>query len=138
MNARRDAFQEQYGHVWAQGESGIKIGHMVVPDRNTADSLIEHLFFNNLIADARRVPDGISRAYVRHGHEVTEDGEQKLIFVTDEDRMDEMVKTIGEHMHNHLFDLVFVPVATGHRQYIEWDKDQTITNEGAEKEMTDD
>ena len=123
--------------MWASGDSGIYIGNLLVPERSTAETIIEHLFYTNIIATADYSQDSNKRSYIQNGHMVTEDGEHKVSFVIHNSRIDEMMKTVGQFMETTLFDLTFEKIATGNKGFVQWAGEQCITNEGAVKEPSE-
>lgn len=50
----------------------------------------------------------------------------KIVMVTSDDRVAELIEEVAEHDPNHwkypAFDLVVIPLATGSKEYIEWVK----------------
>jgi len=107
------------------------LAQLTVRDQKTADVVVEHLFYDNVIADARTFKDPVSRHFLKHGHQVVEDGEHKIVMVTSDDRAQDLVKTVGQQLNYDKFDLVFVPISTGNKNYIEWVSSQTVKRSAA-------
>jgi len=114
------------------------MAHLTVQDQKTADHIIENLFFENVIADARTFKDPLSRHFLKHGHQIVEDGEHKIIMVTSDDRAQDLVKTVGSLLNYEKFDLVFVPISTGNKNYFEWVSGQTIKRSAAQSALQND
>jgi uncharacterized protein involved in tolerance to divalent cations len=135
LEARRAQFSSEFGHVWISGPTGAYLAHLTVQDQKTADLVVENLFFDNVVADARTFKDPVSRHFLKHGHQVVEDGEHKIIMVTSDDRAQDLVKTVGSVLNYEKFDLVFVPISTGNKNYLEWVGSQTIKRTAAQSAM---
>lgn len=75
---------------------------------------------------------------MKHGHQIVEDGESKIIMVTTDDRTKDLVKTIGNTLNNEKFDLVLVPISTGNKNYFEWVSNQTVKRSAAKSMMQND
>lgn len=114
------------------------MAHLTVQDQKTADLVIENLFFENVVADARQFHEPVSRHFLKHGHQIVEDGESKIIMVTTDDRTKDLVKTIGNTLNNEKFDLVLVPISTGNKNYFEWVSNQTVKRSAAKSMMQND
>ena len=58
----------------------------------------------------------------------------KLVMVTSDDRVAELIEEVANHDPNHFkypaFDLVVIPLATGSKEYITWVKTQTLKKDG--------
>ena len=133
MAERKAKFKDQFEHVWVSGPTGISIVEMTLPDSNSADLLIDGLFYDNMIADVENMNYGMSRSFLRGGKIVTEDGEQKLIMTTSDERLEEVMAYVKDKVPNLKHDLITLTPATGNKIYINWVKEQTITREAAEK-----
>ena len=133
MAERKAQFKEKFEHVWISGPTGISIIEMTLPDSNSADNLIDGLFYDNMIADVENMNYGMTKSYMRGGKIVFEDGEQKLIMTTSDERLDEVMAYVKKSVPNVKHDLITLTPATGNKIYINWVKDQTITREAAEK-----
>ena len=112
--------------------------HLTVQDQKTADHVIENLFYDNSVADARTFKDPLSRHFLKHGHQIVEDGEHKIIMVTTDDRAQDLVKTVGSLLNYEKFDLVFIPISTGNKNYFEWVNGQTIKRTAAQSALQSD
>ena len=136
MNERRAQFSEQYANVWAAEQTGTYMCHLTVQDSVTGDNLITHLFQDNIVADARRFKHPTYRSFSKRGHQIVEDGEHKVIMVTSDDRQKDLVTSVGNFLNNEKFDLIFIPIATGNKNYIEWVSNQTIKPSAAQKALS--
>jgi uncharacterized protein involved in tolerance to divalent cations len=135
LEERRAQFSSEFGHVWISGPTNAYLAHVTVQDRKTAEHVIENLFFENVVADARTFKEPISRHFSKHGHQIVEDGESKIIMVTHEDRSQDLVKTIGSLLNYEKFDLVYLPISTGNKNYFEWVSNQTIKRSAAQSAL---
>jgi len=127
LAARRLEFQGQFEHVWINGDTKVSIVQMTMSDGNLLDSLLEELFFDNMISDCEVIKNEVSRTFLRGGKEVIMDGEMQVIFTTADDRLDQLMKTIETKApHSYLDILVTTPV-TGNLKYIDYVNKQTMT-----------
>jgi uncharacterized protein involved in tolerance to divalent cations len=124
--------------VWISGATGTFLTQLTVADQKTAETIIENLFFENVVADARTFKEPVSRHFLKHGHQIVEDGEHKLVMVTSDDRAQDLVKTVGSLLNYEKFDLVFVPISTGNKNYFEWVNGQTIKRSAAQSALQND
>lgn len=131
LEARRAQFTSEFGHVWVNGPTEIYIAQMTVADRGMADKIIDNLFFENVVADARTFKAPVTKSYLKSGHQIVEDGEHNIVMITHNDRTKDLLKTVQTTVNNDKFDLVFIPISTGNRNYIEWVSDQTVTRSAA-------
>lgn len=138
LEARRAQFSSEFGHVWISGATGTFLTQLTVADQKTAETIIENLFFENVVADARTFKEPVSRHFLKHGHQIVEDGEHKLVMVTSDDRAQDLVKTVGSLLNYEKFDLVFVPISTGNKNYFEWVNGQTIKRSAAQSALQND
>lgn len=132
LAARRAQFTSEFGHVWVSGATNTYMAHMTVQDSKTADYIIENLFFENVVADARTFKEPVSRHFLKNGHQIVEDGEHKIIMVTTDDRGKDLAKTCGKLLNNDKFELDLVPISTGNKNYFEWANGQTIKRSAAQ------
>lgn len=108
------------------------MAHLTVADEGTAARVIESLFFENIIADARTFKEPFSRHFVKNRRQVSEDGEHKIIMVTSDDRAPDLLKTVGSVLNNEKFGLVQLPISTGNKNYFQWVAGQTIKRSAAQ------
>jgi len=105
---------------------------MTVSDSLTANKIVNELFYENLVADTRTFRTGLTKSFMKNGHEVIfDDGEHNIVMMTSDDRRQDLMKTIKKVTNDEKYDLVFIPVSTGNKDYIEWVSDQTITRNAA-------
>lgn len=135
LEARRAQFSSEFGHVWISGPTNAYLAHLTVQDSKTADHVLENLFFENIVADARTFKEPVSRHFLKQGHQIVEDGEHKIIMVTADDRQQDLVKAIGTLLNYEKFDLVYLPISTGNKNYFEWVSDQTIKRSAAQSAL---
>lgn len=135
LESRRAQFSSEFGHVWISGATNAYMAHMTVQDQKTADFLIENLFFENVVADARTFKEPVSRHFLKSGHQIVEDGEHKVIMVTTDDRAKDLVKTCGKLLNNEKFEMDFIPISTGNKNYFEWINGQTIKRSAAQSAL---
>lgn len=71
---------------------------------------------------------------MKDGHEQIWNDYTKLVMVTSDDRVPELIEHVAQFGINHrqypAFDLVVTPIATGSTEYIEWVKLQTMKKAG--------
>ena len=106
---------------------------MTLPDSTQSEALIVGLFYENLIADVNNLRYGMSRSFLRGGKIVWEDGEEKLIMTTSNDRLKELMDFVQKKVPNIKHDLIVLTPITGNKNYINWVKKQTVTREIAAK-----
>jgi uncharacterized protein involved in tolerance to divalent cations len=107
------------------------MAYMTVADKGMATNIINNLFFENVVADARTFKAPVTKSYLKSGHLIVEDGEHNIVVITHNDRAKDLLKTVQTTVGNDKFDLVFIPISTGNRNYIEWVADQTISRSAA-------
>ena len=72
---------------------------------------------------------------MKSGQIIVEDGEHELIVITSDERAKDLLTSVQKTTGNDKFDMVFIPVSTGNRNYIEWVGDQTISRSAAKALM---
>ena len=82
---------------------------------------------DNIVADVRSFKTPITKTWYKNGFEIIDDGEHNLVLITSDDRLKDLEKTVAETLKQENFDLVYIPISTGNRNYIDWVNDQTIT-----------
>lgn len=125
----------EFGNVWVNGPTNIFMAYMTVADQGMRDNIINNLFFENVVADVRTFKQPLTKSYLKSGKIIVEDGEHEIIVITSEDRAKDLLKTVQTTTGNDKFDMVFIPVSTGNRNYIEWVSDQTISRSAAKAMM---
>ena len=100
-------------------------------DSNSAQNLIDNLFFDNLVADVEVITSNMMTSYVRGDQMITEDGEIKLLMTTTDERLNGCLSAVAMIHNNPKFDYVVTSPATGNKFYFEWVKSQTITRAAA-------
>ena len=83
-----------------------------------------------MIADVEEYKQNINRAYLSPKDSMVHmEGMHKIVMVTGDDRVAELIEEIVEHDTNHFNypkpDVVVTPLATGSKEYISWVKLQT-------------
>lgn len=86
LEARRAQFTSEFAHVWVNGPTGITMAQMTVADKGTADKIIDNVFFENVVADARTFKGSLTKSFNKNGQEIILDGEHNIVFITSNDR----------------------------------------------------
>lgn len=93
--------------------------------------MITTLFRKTLIADVEEYKSNLNRAYLSpQGAMVPIMNLHKIVMVTSDDRVAELIEEVAakdpNHFHYPAFDVVVTPLATGSKEYIQWVKTQTL------------
>lgn len=104
---------------------------ITVSDKNSTDKLITDLFTDNVVADVRTYKQAVTKSWDKHGHIIVDDGEHVLVMVVSDDRMKDLQTSVEKSLNLQKFDLVFIPVSTANRNYIDFVNDHTITRQAA-------
>lgn len=84
------------------------------------------MFHKTLVADVEQYKQKVQRTYIEDGHEAIWGDVNKLIMVTGDDRVAELIEEVADKNPNTrkypAFDLIVTPLATGSKEYIEWVK----------------
>ena len=131
MAERKSQFREQFKHVWISGPTGISQVTVTMADLNSAQNLIDNLFYDNLVADIEVITTNMITSYVRGDQMITEDGEVKMLMTTTDERLNGVLSAVAMIHNNPKFDYIVTSPATGNKFYFEWVKKQTITRAAA-------
>lgn len=63
---------------------------------------------------------------------VVDDGEHVLVMITSDDRAKDLQTRVAASLNLEKFDLVFIPISTANRNYIDFVNDHTITRRAAQ------
>jgi hypothetical protein len=130
--------QAQYDHLWISGDPGITVGQMVIPDSKEIEKLKTHLFYYNIIAEMwteKAMQAGVFKYTNEDAQMIKSDGEHRVMFITTNPRVDELMAVCEEILGKDKFDLVLQTPKSGNRYYIEWVKDQTVLPGNAEEPL---
>lgn len=111
------------------------MAYMTVADQGMRDNIINNLFYENIVADVRTFKQPLTKSFMKNGNIIVEDGEHEIIVITSDDRAKDLLASTQKTTGNDKFDMVFIPVSTGNRNYIEWVADQTISRSAAKAMM---
>lgn len=129
MAERRAHFERRFRNVWSTGPTGVSFVQLTVEDPFKAEDLISELFHKTLVADVEQYKQKVQRTFVENGHEAVYGDVNKIIMVTGDDRVAELIEEVAAKNPNTrkypAFDLVVTPIVTGSKEYIEWVKLQT-------------
>ena len=129
MAERRAHFERKFRNVWSTGPTGASFVQLTVEDPVKAEDLISHLFHHTLVADVEHYKQKTYRSYVENGHEAIYGDVTRLVMITSDDRVAELIEEVAAKNPNSrphpAFDLVVTPLATGSKEYLEWVKLQT-------------
>lgn len=64
---------------------------------------------------------------------IVDDGEHVLVMITSDDRAKDLQTRVAASLNIEKFDLVFIPISTANRNYIEFVNDHTITRRAAQE-----
>jgi len=137
MAERVAQFEDQYSNTWSDGTPGINMFWLTADmiqtgkedfNQGFTGDLIKDLFKYRLIADIEEIKhDTKMTVYYSHEEKLEEDKRVKFIGITSADRIPDLTQFIEDSFKNHThngdfpqFDLVSVPIGTGHKQYIEF------------------
>jgi len=130
MAERRAHFERKFRNVWSTGPTGASFVQLTVDDGTKADELISAFFHKTLVADVQHYKQKVVRTYVENGHEAAFSDVSRLVMITSDDRVAELIEEVAAKNPNSreypAFDLVVTPLATGSKEYIEWVKLQTL------------
>lgn len=90
------------------------------------------LFKDNAIADVRYYKQPVTKSWQYHDHMVVDDGEHVLVMITSDDRAQDLRTRVAASLNLEKFDLVFIPISTANRNYIDFVNDHTITRRAAQ------
>ena len=136
MAERRAKFEKRFRNVWSTGPTGVSLVQFTTESVEGAETLISRLFRKTLIADVEEYKQNINRVYLtKSGAMSSTQDIHKIVMVTSDDRVAELIEEIANHDPNHFsypaFDAVVVPLATGSKEYITWVKTQTLKKDGS-------
>lgn len=136
MAERRAQFESKFRNVWSTGPTGVSLVQFTTETVEGSENLISRLFHKTLIADVEEYKQSINRVYLTKSGQMSPTHElHKIVMVTSDDRVAELIEEIGNHDPNHwnypAFDVVVTPLATGSKEYITWVKTQTLKRDGA-------
>lgn len=130
MAERRAHFERKFRNVWSTGPTGASFVQLTVDEAPKAEELVSDLFHHTLIADVEHFKQKVIRSYVQDGHESIWSDVTRLVMITSDDRVAELIEAVAAKNPNSraypAFDLVVTPLATGSKEYIEWVKLQTL------------
>jgi uncharacterized protein involved in tolerance to divalent cations len=141
MLERRKAFEKRFKHVWSTGPAGISKFYVTVPDQQSGEHLIADLLSNTVIADVKQQNIGIKRRFngdveeergvhkIDYGILKSRDNQHRVIGVTNDDRVAELVETVAKHKVGSSevpFDCIITPIINGSPDYLEWIELQTM------------
>lgn len=137
MAERRAKFESKFRNVWSTGPTGVSLVQFTTESVEGAENLITRLFRKTLIADVEEYKQscGLNRVYLTKSGQMSLSHEvKKIVMVTSDDRVAELIEEIAKHDPNHwtypAFDAVVTPLATGSKEYITWVKTQTLKKDG--------
>lgn len=121
--------QAQYDHLWISGDPGIVVATLAIADAKKIDELKTHLYYYNIVAEMWTVKSGISgidRIVVEDHKMIKNAGEHRVVFVTTQPRVPELLAVTERILGNTDFDMVMTSPKSGNRYYMEWVKEQTL------------
>ena len=95
MSRRKSEFEAKYRNVWATGPTGVSYFQFSVNNKQDAEELVSKLFAKTLIADVEIILEGEMRQYIDNGKAVDAGKTFKVIGVTSDDRMAELIEEIN-------------------------------------------
>jgi uncharacterized protein involved in tolerance to divalent cations len=136
MADRRAKFESQFRNVWSTGPTGVSLVQFSTESIEGAEQLITRLFRKTLIADVEEYKSNMNRAFLSaKGVMVPIINMHKIVMVTSDDRVAELIEEVAANDPNHWnyppFDMVVVPLATGSKEYITWVKHQTLKRDAS-------
>lgn len=127
MLARKEAFEARFKHVWGSSATGLSIVSMTVDEEHIADDIIKTVFANTLASESIEATEidrythncltcGRATSTVLHHHET------RISFVTNDDRVAELVEKVIERSHIEDLNVVVNQMIAASGDYIDWSK----------------
>lgn len=146
MAERKAKFENRFSHVWADEAPGITQFSLTVDlDLGTAQELIGHLFKDRIISDVIEVHRDTTLKVIfdnPDGHLETHTEPYKYLGVVSEERVEELVKAVDQASKNHTrhgkfppFELYTHPIATGNKNYIAMEIEETLKEKPDKEEL---
>ena len=133
MSKRKSEFEAKYRNVWATGPTGVSYFQFSVNNKQDAEELVSKLFSKTLIADVEIILEGEMRQYIDNGKVVDAGKTYKVIGVTSDDRVAELIEEINDVNPNKKsvqnYNVVVYTLATGSVEYLKWVKEQTLPHD---------
>lgn len=133
MSRRKSEFEAKYRNVWATGPTGVSYFQFSVNNKQDAEELVSKLFGKTLIADVEIILEGEMRSYIDNGKIVDAGKTYKIIGVTSDDRVAQLIEEINSINPNKVsvqnYNVVVYTLATGSVEYLKWVKEQTLPHD---------
>lgn len=127
MAARKSKFDAKFRNVWATGPTGVSYFQFSVNNKKDADDILTKLFQKTLVADVETITEGEKRQYLDNGKLVDAGTTFKIIGVTSDDRVAELIEEVASNNPNKPsvpnFNIVVYTLASGSKEYIKWVKE---------------
>jgi len=127
MAKRKSEFEAKFRNVWATGPTGVSYFQFSINNKEDADALVSKLFAKTLIADVEVIEQGEMRQWVENGKVVDAGMTFKVIGVTSDDRVAELIEEVASNNPNKAsiqnFNFVVTTLATGSVEYLKWVKE---------------
>jgi hypothetical protein len=102
MAERRSKFEAQFRNVWSTGPTGVSLVQFSTESIEGAEQLITRLFRKTLIADVEEYKSNMNRAFLSaKGAMVPIINMHKIVMVTSDDRVAELIEEVAAHDPNH-------------------------------------
>ena len=133
MSKRKSEFEAKYRNVWATGPTGVSYFQFSINNKQDAEELVSKLFRKTLIADVEIILEGEMRQYITNGKVVDAGKTFKVIGVTSDDRVAELIEELNSLNPNKAtvqnYNIVVYTLATGSVEYLKWVKEQTLPHD---------
>lgn len=95
MADRRAHFENKFRNVWSTGPTGASFVQLTVDDGPKAEELISDLFHKTLVADVEHYKQKVARTYIENGHEAIFTDVSRLVMITSDDRVAELIEEVA-------------------------------------------
>lgn len=127
MLAKKEAFEARFKHVWGSSATGLSIVSMTFHEEHIADDVIKAVFANTLAAESHESVDVTGQTHDcltcgRATSQVVKVAQTKVMFITQDDRVAELVEKCVEKSGNEELNVIVTQMIAASGDYIDWAK----------------
>jgi uncharacterized protein involved in tolerance to divalent cations len=143
MLARKEAFEARFKHVWGSSATGLSIVSLTFAAENVADDVIKTVFANTMAAESHESV-GVTRYTSscldcgRATSTIVKNAQIHVDFVTNDDRVADLVERVISRSSIEDLNVVVTQMIAASGDYIDWAKQQTVAQDGANTYYNDD
>jgi hypothetical protein len=123
MTTQRSVFENAFRNVWLTGPTGLSLVQFTTTSVEQAETIISSAFKKTLVADVMEYKQSLRKAIPTDQNQLVD--LHKVVMVTGDDRVAELIEEINLGMQNPLFDVLVTTLATSSKEYADWVKLQT-------------